>query len=87
MGWHSDDEPKLGFNPIIASLSFGATRQFQFKHRYNKQLHIHRLLLTSGSLLVMRDITQKYWKHCLPKVRLSESVGERVNLTFRRINN
>ena len=85
MGWHSDDEPELGINPVIASLSFGATRQFQFKHRKNKQLPIHRLLLTPGSLLVMRGETQKYWKHCLPKVRQSESVGERINLTFRYI--
>ena len=29
MGMHSDDEPELGPNPVIASLSFGATR-FQF---------------------------------------------------------
>ena len=85
MGWHSDDEPELGQNPVIASLSFGATRQFQFKHRTNKQLHLHRISLSAGSLLVMSGTTQQYWKHCLPKVRLSESVGERVNLTFRYI--
>ena len=85
MGWHSDDEPELGINPVIASLSFGATRQFQFKHRYHKQLPIYQLLLTSGSLLVMRGTTQKYWKHCLPKVCLSKPVGERINLTFRYI--
>jgi alkylated DNA repair dioxygenase AlkB len=85
MGWHSDDEPELGINPVIASLSLGATRQFQFKHRTNKQLPLHRISLTPGSLLVMSGNTQKYWKHCLPKVRQSDSVGERVNLTFRYI--
>src|SRR5690606_40383735 len=27
MGWHSDDEPELGPEPLIASLSLGAVRQ------------------------------------------------------------
>ena len=31
MGWHSDDEPELGENPVIASLSFGEKRIFHFK--------------------------------------------------------
>ena len=33
MGWHSDDERELGIDPIIASLSFGANRDFIFKHK------------------------------------------------------
>ncbi|MFT5812390.1 MAG: alkylated DNA repair dioxygenase AlkB [Psychroserpens sp.] len=32
VGWHSDDEPELGKMPTIASLSFGAEREFQLKH-------------------------------------------------------
>ena len=28
MGWHADDEPELGPNPVIASVNFGATRDF-----------------------------------------------------------
>jgi len=28
MGWHSDDEKELGHEPLIASLSLGATRRF-----------------------------------------------------------
>src|SRR5262249_27068223 len=35
VSWHSDDERELGTNPVIASVSFGATRSFQFKHRKN----------------------------------------------------
>ncbi|XP_071895154.1 alpha-ketoglutarate-dependent dioxygenase alkB homolog 3 isoform X3 [Anas platyrhynchos] len=31
--WHSDDEPSLGKNPIIASLSFGATRTFEMRKK------------------------------------------------------
>lgn len=31
MGWHRDDEPELGEQPVIASLSLGATRRFLIK--------------------------------------------------------
>ena len=31
--WHSDDEPSLGRRPIIASLSFGATRVFEMRRK------------------------------------------------------
>ena len=31
-GWHADNEKELGINPIIASLSLGAERNFQLKH-------------------------------------------------------
>ncbi|KAH0499956.1 Very-long-chain 3-oxoacyl-CoA reductase [Microtus ochrogaster] len=31
--WHSDDEPSLGSRPVIASLSFGATRTFEMRKK------------------------------------------------------
>lgn len=31
--WHSDDEPSLGSSPVIASLSFGATRTFEMRKK------------------------------------------------------
>jgi len=31
VSWHSDDEPALGHQPTIASLSFGDTRTFQLR--------------------------------------------------------
>ncbi|XP_077914270.1 alpha-ketoglutarate-dependent dioxygenase alkB homolog 3 isoform X3 [Halichoerus grypus] len=31
--WHSDDEPSLGRCPVIASLSFGATRSFEMRRK------------------------------------------------------
>lgn len=65
-GWHSDDEKELGMNPVIASVSFGAERQFQLKHKTDKELK-HKLLLRHGSLLLMKDETQHYWKHQIPK--------------------
>ena len=37
MGWHSDDEPELGAEPVIASLSFGALRRFRFRSRETRE--------------------------------------------------
>jgi alkylated DNA repair dioxygenase AlkB len=82
MGWHADDEPELGPNPVIASVSFGATRRFRMRHRRRRDLAID-LDLEHGSLLVMAGATQHHWVHAVPKTR--RPVGERINLTFRRI--
>lgn len=69
MGWHSDDEPAFmaerGLETVIASLSFGATRKFSFKHKTTAQKV--DLQLQRGQLIVMRGQTQQYWKYCLAK--------------------
>lgn len=83
MGWHSDDEPELGQNPTIASVSFGATRRFQLRHKLNKELDTLEVILTNGSLLLMQGTTQHFWKHQIPKT--SKVLTERINLTFRII--
>ena len=83
MGWHSDDEKELGTDPIIASLSFGANRDFIFKHKTDRSIENVKLHLKSGSLLLMLGSTQHYWKHSLPK-RL-KVIEPRINLTFRNI--
>jgi alkylated DNA repair dioxygenase AlkB len=83
VAWHSDDEPELGPAPVIASVSFGATRKFQLRHVTNSGLR-HELELEHGSLLMMRGSTQRYWRHQVPKT--SRAVGPRVNLTFRVIS-
>ena len=82
IAWHSDDEKELGENPTIASLSFGDTRSFVLRHRFNKDLKA-KIELTHGSLLIMGGTTQHYWQHQIPKTRLSNK--PRINLTFRRI--
>ena len=83
MGWHSDDEKELGIDPIIASLSFGANRDFIFKHKTDKSFEKIKIHLRSGSLLLMSGSTQHYWKHSLPKrLKVREP---RINLTFRKI--
>ena len=81
-GWHADDEKELGKNPTIASLSLGADRFFKFRHKKNSQLK-HKLLLESGSLLIMKDETQHFWQHQIPKTQ--KEIGKRINLTFRII--
>lgn len=78
-GWHADNEPELGEQPIIASLSFGETRRFHLKHRQTKQKISFDL--TSGSLLVMAGETQKYWLHTVPKTKKPKQA--RINLTYR----
>lgn len=83
VSWHSDDEPELGRNPVIASISLGATRRFSLKHRTLKQEPPVNLELVSGSLLLMAGCTQHNWKHSLPKTRKSTSA--RINLTFRHV--
>ena len=80
-GWHADDEQELGLDPIIASLSFGAARVFQLKHRKNgERIDID---LQPGSLLYMGEGMQIDWLHSLPRRKRCKQW--RVNLTFRKI--
>ncbi len=82
VGWHADNEAGLGPEPVIASLSLGAVRRFQLKHRTDRTGRV-ALDLPHGSCLIMRGKTQQYWLHQLPKTRAP--VGPRINLTFRRM--
>lgn len=81
MAWHSDAEKDLKKNAAIASLSFGAERNFAFKHKQTKEKV--SFTLEHGSLLVMKDTTQTYWLHRLPLTK--KILTPRVNLTFRTI--
>jgi alkylated DNA repair dioxygenase AlkB len=82
VGWHSDDEPELGPTPVIASLSFGATRTFRLRSRTTRAAALP-LDLVHGSLLVMAGDTQRLYQHALPK--RAGVAAPRINLTFRRI--
>ena len=81
MGWHSDNEKSISPNSSIASVSLGATRKFQFKHK-TQGLKLD-LILDSGSVLDMREETQEFWLHALPKSK--KIAGTRINLTFRKM--
>jgi alkylated DNA repair dioxygenase AlkB len=82
IGFHADDEPELGTNPVIGSISLGAERRFILKHTASGEKR--EFLLAHGSLLVMGGTSQHHWRHGLPKTR--RSVGPRINLTFRFIH-
>jgi len=82
MGWHAVKERELGPEPVIASVSLGTTRTFEFRHARTHATHT--LLLSHGSLLVMRGRTQLEWVHRVPKE--PDARGERINLTFRWID-
>jgi alkylated DNA repair dioxygenase AlkB len=79
MGKHSDDEDSIVPNSGIASLSFGAERPFVFRHKKSKEKI--RVLLPSGSLLLMKDLCQACWWHELPKTKQVST--PRINITFR----
>ncbi len=81
IGWHADNEPEMG--NVIGSLSLGATRTFRIKHNATKETRAFRL--GNGTLIIMAGTMQQFWKHEVPKT--TEIVGERINLTFRKIGN
>lgn len=81
MGWHADDEPELGREPVIASLSLGDTRTMRFRSgQHGVRAGVE---LEHGDLLVMRGRTQQNYQHAVPKTKRPR--GPRINLTFRRI--
>lgn len=81
MGRHADNEAELGAEPVIASISLGASRLLRFRHNHNGQtLDIE---LGHGDMLLMSGTLQQHWQHELPKTGRSKSA--RINLTYRKI--
>lgn len=81
VGWHADDELELGDSPLIASLTFGAERRFEFKHKQDAERG--SIQLRAGTLLVMQPSFQQLWLHRVPKA--DDVHGGRINLTFRQV--
>lgn len=80
--WHSDDEAVLGPAPVIATLSLGAARRFELRHRTRRGLRRH-LVLEAGSLLLMAGATQRHWRHRVPR---EPAVADmRISITLRRV--
>jgi alkylated DNA repair dioxygenase AlkB len=82
MGWHQDNEPELGKNPIIASVNLGATRRFLIRNKANPSEKIE-IPLHHGTFLLMQGEMQHYWQHSIPKAAKVKT--SRLNLTFRKI--
>ncbi len=83
MGWHSDDEPELGLQPYIASVTLGESRRFCLRHRQDTQQTPVSIQLGHATVFIMQGSTQRHWKHALMKTR--QSVKPRINLTYRYI--
>lgn len=81
VNWHADDEGELGTDPVIASLSLGATRTFRYRHQHTGLSG--EILLGNGDLLLMRPAFQMQWEHCVPAEPAIDK--PRLNLTFRRV--
>jgi alkylated DNA repair dioxygenase AlkB len=81
VSWHSDNEEINGSEPTIASVSLGATRRFDLRHKESGETV--RVDLEDGSLLVMSGLSQHCWVHQIAKTKAK--VGPRINLTFRRV--
>jgi alkylated DNA repair dioxygenase AlkB len=79
VGLHADDEPGMG--NVIGSLSLGATRTFRIRHNTTRETRSFGV--GNGTLIIMAGTMQNFWKHEVPKT--TEHVGERINLTFRKI--
>jgi alkylated DNA repair dioxygenase AlkB len=83
IGLHADDEPELGPDPVVATLSLGATRRFVLRPRHARLGPSRSLDVQHGSLLVMGGTCQRHYVHGVP--RQSGVTGERISLTFRRL--
>lgn len=83
VAWHRDKESRYGKRPVIASISLGQTRNFDFRKKDHHQSK-YSLPLPHGSLLVMKGDLQEHWEHRIAKSTIT--MKERINLTFRLIN-
>mgnify|MGYP002348786461 CR=1 FL=1 len=83
VAWHSDKEHKIGKNPNIASVTFGQTRPFRFRHKTNKLVPQLEIMLHHGTLLLMSGTTNSFWEHHIPKS--AKEMLPRINLTFRQV--
>lgn len=77
MGWHRDNEPEID-PAVIASISFGADRDFKVRHRDTKEGWT--VPLGHGDVLAMEHLQADY-DHALP--RRARVNAPRLNLTFR----
>jgi alkylated DNA repair dioxygenase AlkB len=83
IGLHADDEPELGDDPVVATVSLGATRRFVLKPRQKAAGPSHTLDVRHGGLVVMGGPTQRHYVHGVP--RQPDVREERISLTFRRL--
>lgn len=77
--FHSDNEPEIVPNSKILTLSFGATRIFEFKpinHTEPKQT----IFVRHGDAVVMSRESQNFYQHSIPA---DNSIHPRISITLR----
>jgi alkylated DNA repair dioxygenase AlkB len=81
VAWHGDHETS---GKVVASLSLGATREFDLRPKRESDLRPRTIALdlAHGDLVVMAGETQRYWEHRVRKDPLVHD--QRINLTFRQ---
>jgi alkylated DNA repair dioxygenase AlkB len=82
VAWHRDKDSELGFRPVIASVSLGQIRNFDFR-KVDDHSKKYSLPLPHGSLLIMKGDLQTHWEHRIAKS--IKPMQPRINLTFRFI--
>jgi alkylated DNA repair dioxygenase AlkB len=82
MGMHSDDERELGDNPVVCSVSLGASRRFVLVSKRARGERVE-LVLTAGSLLIMDGSCQHRYRHGIPREPAVHE--ERISLTLRHV--
>ena len=84
VAWHGDRDGTRDARLVVASLSLGATRQFQLRPKKDSGLRHDPITIdvAHGDLVVMAGDTQLYWEHRVP--RDPRLTGERLNVTFRQ---
>ena len=80
LGWHSDNSPEMDDGRPIAIVSFGVSREIQFR-TIGSADQVERLVLEHNSLCFMAPGMQDTHQHRIPKA--GRQCGERVSLTFR----
>lgn len=83
VAWHRDKDSELGKRPVIASISLGQVRNFDFR-KADDHRNKYSLPLQHGSLLIMKGDLQQNWEHRIAKS--TQSMKPRINLTFRLVN-
>lgn len=82
VSWHTDNDGVPGKNWVVASVSFGQQRHFDFRRRDDHAIK-YSVLLESGSYLLMKGGFQEEWQHRVPKEK--GIMRPRINLTFRKL--
>ena len=91
--WHKDNEgicvqEAFMRDVFIASLSFGASREFCIRKNFDKQGSFPPVLLEDGDLFTMEGLMQETHEHCVKPSSGETSKSDdtvRYNLIFRSI--